>query len=296
MSKSKASNQKFKSWSDLIKIRLSLTVALSSLAGYFLYEHAFNEGVVFLVLGVMLLASGVAIINQCQEHATDALMPRTCNRPLPSGKINPTLALIFALVIILLGLVIINFANGFLVALLGLLNALWYNLVYTPLKRKTAFAVIPGSVCGAIPPLMGWVAAGGNIWHPKIWLLVFFFFVWQIPHFWLILLKYGNEYANAGLPSITKLLNRDQLRNITFVWLIASGVAALFLPLFSMVITQKVKIVLVIMVFIYVLLGFWSLFKSQKFINYTMAFMVVNLFMLGLILLIIIDKLSFSIF
>lgn len=278
------------SWLQLMKFRLSFTVALSTLAGYFMYERVFNMEVVALLVGVMLLASGVAVINQFQERKTDLLMARTKKRPIPRGLIKPNTALISAFILIILGIAILYLKNGLVVALLGMFNAFWYNFIYTPLKQKTAFAVIPGAVCGAIPPIMGWVVAGGYVWHTKILLLAFFFFVWQIPHFWLILLKYGKEYANAGLPSVTNYFYRDQLRNITFVWLIASGVSALFLPVFSMVNLPLIKMAVVALVVTYITLGFWSLFKSQEFINFKMSFMVVNIFMILIIVLIVLDK------
>ena len=290
MKSNKFSNKAIGPWLELMKFRLSFSVALSAFAGYFMFRQGFEQAAWFLLLGVMLLASGVAVINQCQEHKTDRLMNRTKNRPIPCGSINAKLALAYGLGLIIIGALVLFLKNGFLVAILGLFNAFWYNLIYTPLKRKTAFAVVPGGVCGAIPPLMGWVAAGGYIWHPKILLLAFFFFVWQIPHFWLILLKYGKEYAAAGMPSITNLLNRDQLRGITFIWLLASGVSALFLPVFSMLTNQAFKVIIVILVAIYFVLGFWALYKSKSFVNYKLAFITVNLFLIFVIFTLIADK------
>lgn len=290
MKSNKFSNKTIGPWLELMKFRLSFSVALSSFAGYFMYRQGFEEPAWFLLLGVMFLASGVAVINQCQEHKTDRLMDRTKHRPIPCGLINAKTALVFGLILILFGAVILYVKNNYIVATLGLFNAFWYNLVYTPLKRKTAFAVVPGGLCGAIPPVMGWVAAGGYIWHPKILLLAFFFFVWQIPHFWLILLKYGKEYAAAGMPSITNLLSRDQLRGITFVWLIASGVSALFLPIFAMLNHQVFKVLNVVLVVLYFILGFWALYKSKGFVNYKMAFISVNLFLILVILTLIGDK------
>ncbi len=286
----KYSSPKIGSWLELMKFRLSFAVALSTLAGYFMYESIFGKTALFLLLGIMLLASGVAVVNQYQERVTDLLMPRTKDRPIPTGKINSTTALVFGLTLIFAGAFLLYFKNGNVTALLGLFNAFWYNLIYTPLKRKTAFAVVPGALCGAIPPIMGWVAAGGYIWHPKIILLGFFFFVWQVPHFWLILLKYGKEYANAGLPSLTKVFGRDQLRGITFVWLIASGVTALFLPVFSMVQIKALKVLIMVFVLIYFSLGFWSLYKSKGFVNYRLAFITVNVFLIFIILTLIADK------
>ena len=115
---------------------------------------------------------------------------------------------------------------------LGLLALLWYNAIYTPLKKKTAFAVIPGAVIGAIPPLVGWVAGGGSLTDARAWIMAFFFFIWQVPHFWLLMLKYGEEYKKAGYPSITGIYSERQIKNVTFVWVLATAISALMVPLF----------------------------------------------------------------
>ena len=90
-----------------------------------------------------------------------------------------------------------------LAALLGLITVVWYNGIYTPLKRVTAFAAIPGGVVGAIPPVIGWVSGGGDPTDARIIVVAFFFFVWQVPHFWLLLMRIGGDYERAGLPSLT---------------------------------------------------------------------------------------------
>jgi protoheme IX farnesyltransferase len=106
---------------------------------------------------------------------------------------------------------------------------LWYNGVYLLLKRVSAFAVVPGSVVGAIPPVIGWCAAGGVATEARILEVAFFFFLWQIPHFWLLLLLFGKDYEEAGLPTLTQTFAGDQLRRITFVWILAVAATGLVL-------------------------------------------------------------------
>lgn len=104
----------------------------------------------------------------------------------------------------------------------GIMGLVWYNFIYTPLKRVTAFSVFPGAVVGAIPPIAGWMAAGGEFWDINLLLFAFFFFIGQMPHFWLLVIKYGDQYSDAGLPSLTKLFSIDQIMRINMVWLWAS--------------------------------------------------------------------------
>ena len=116
-------------------------------------------------------------------------------------------------------------------AWLGLAAAVVYNGVYTPLKRVTPFAALPGSFIGALPPVVGWVAAGGYLSDPTLHLVAFFFFLWQIPHFWLLLLFYEKDYADGGMPSLFDRFDRRQIVRLTFLWISAVCVAALMIPL-----------------------------------------------------------------
>src|SRR5574338_1116718 len=125
-------------------------------------------------------------------------MKRTRNRPIPSGKISPENALKIAVTLLIAGATMIYAGSGLLALGLGLLNLLWYNAIYTKLKKVNPLAIIPGSLVGAIPPAVGWVAAGGSISDPRILIISSFFFIWQIPHFWLLLLVLDKDYETAG--------------------------------------------------------------------------------------------------
>ena len=100
----------------------------------------------------------------------------------------------------------------------GLLGVCFYNLIYTPLKRRTILAIVPGAVCGVLPILMGWMAAGGGLASPKVWILVVIFGVWQLPHFWLVVLANRRDYRSSGIPNMLGILSVRQLRKLVFVW------------------------------------------------------------------------------
>jgi protoheme IX farnesyltransferase len=170
---------------------------------------------------------------------------------------------------------------------LGLLALIWYNGIYTPLKRKTAFAVVPGSVIGALPPLVGYAAAGGNILDPQILAFAFFMFMWQIPHFWLLVIKNADDYRKAGFPTISDIYNERQLKAITFLWTVATAVSSLLLPLMN-VFSNAYLIVLLILSLVAIVLGFASIFKkdfSKKLIfKYFMGINIYLLIVIGIII------------
>jgi protoheme IX farnesyltransferase len=140
--------------------------------------------------------------------------------------------LFIALLLILLGLLTLTSAahNASALLLLGVFAVFWYNALYTYLKRFTAFAAVPGALIGAIPPLIGYSAAGGRLGDPLILLVAIFFFIWQIPHFWLLMLMMGDQYRDAGLPAITAKFARPQLARITFTWMLATAAGGLAFP------------------------------------------------------------------
>lgn len=221
---------KLKMLAELIKFRIVFLAALTTAAGYAAAAGLVPE-IIFPVLGVFLLAGGSAALNQYQDRHIDGLMERTKSRPIPSGRLGASEALSAALVFILTGLVVLFLGTTFIAALLGIVALFWYNGVYAYLKRKSAFAVVPGALTGAIAPLIGWTGAGYSLAEPPAAGLAFFFFLWQIPHFWLLALIYGKDYQKAGLPSITAIFNTHQLKRIASVWMLASAVSCMLLPL-----------------------------------------------------------------
>ncbi|HEX7585295.1 MAG TPA: UbiA family prenyltransferase, partial [Prolixibacteraceae bacterium] len=148
---------------ELGKVRISLPIALSAYTGYALQTGKFGAEAFVLMVGVFLMSCSSGAINHIQEYKTDALMPRTKKRPLPSGKISLKSAWLIALSFFAYGAVILIVSFPIIVLLTSFLTLLSYNAIYTPLKKITAFAVVPGSLVGALPPYIGWFAGGGNI-------------------------------------------------------------------------------------------------------------------------------------
>ncbi len=133
------------------------------------------------------------------------------------------------------GVVILSEAVNIEALILGLLALVWYNGVYTPMKKMTPHAVIPGSLIGAIPPLAGWAGSGASLADPRAWAMALFFFIWQVPHFYLLVLKYGPQYEQAGFPALTHRLSKKALRRLILVWVICTALAALSLYQFGVI-------------------------------------------------------------
>ncbi|MDC0357777.1 protoheme IX farnesyltransferase [Oligoflexia bacterium] len=219
---------------ELSKVRITALVTLTTTCGYIICSGQVNVGIVAPLLGTFLLACGSAVLNHVQEKDLDARMERTRNRALPAGRTTARFALILAVALSLAGAGILGLFTNRVALSLGLLTMFWYNGVYVYLKRLTVFAVVPGAIVGAIPPLIGWAAAGCSVLNAQAAAIFFFFFLWQIPHFWLLLLKYGDDYQMAGLPSLTTVFAKPQLNRLTFLWIFASAISCFVFPLYGL--------------------------------------------------------------
>ncbi len=229
----------------LSKVRITIAVSVTTLTGYVLGRGSFDFGFVAVTIGIFFLACGSSVINHIQEYRTDSLMERTNKRPLPSGKISLFHALMIALAEILAGVSVLFFFVNLQALALGVLALIWYNLIYTPMKRVTPHAVIPGSFIGAIPPLAGWVASGAPLFGMRAWAMALFFFVWQVPHFYLLVLKFGPQYEKAGFPTLTRIHTEKNLRFLILLWVVFTTFAALSLYYFN-VVSSLVSVLLLV--------------------------------------------------
>lgn len=279
------------SYLKLGKITISIPVALTGFLGYFLYHPLPDLNAVYTIFGILLLSMGSSAINQIQERHTDARMKRTAGRPIPAGIITLSNAILFSVLCALAGTTLLMLTGFPLAAGIGVFTLLWYNLVYTPLKRITAFAVLPGALIGALPPLIGWTAAGGNPWDMQIITVGFLLFVGQMPHYWLLLLKIGNEFHKAGMPVITSLFEPRQIRNLSFIWIAATGTIVMMLPVTPIIQNRIISIVLIVAAILFLHRMFRLTYRGELMNHWKKAFITVNLFYLLIILVLIADRL-----
>jgi protoheme IX farnesyltransferase len=220
-------------FSQLFKFPISIMSTVSAATGYLVFTHALTWQLLPVSVAVLILAFAACALNEAQEHKLDALMERTRRRPIPAGKISPAGATILAGVLATAALASLWLMGGSVAAALGALAVLWYNGIYTYLKRKTSIASVLGSVIGAIPPAIGWVCAGGVLNGP-ILSLSFFLLMWQVPHFWLLALRISGDYEQAQFPTFVRAMGIDSLSRVTFTWITATAASALLLPIFGL--------------------------------------------------------------
>ena len=196
-------------YAELSKFGIVLLVLVSAGAGFMLRaplgpEFPWAQGLLVLA-GVMLLSCGASALNQVQERGRDGLMARTAGRPLPSGRLSHAQGLAFSIVAIVTGAAVLWLGVGPMAGILGLIASGFYNGVYTPwLKPNSPFAAVPGAIPGAIPPVIGWVAGGGHIADAGAVILFGILFLWQMPHFWALSLRYRADYAAGGFPMVSE--------------------------------------------------------------------------------------------
>jgi protoheme IX farnesyltransferase len=199
-----------KSWlavfADLCKARLTALVLMTTFVGFYLGEQgAMNFVAMFHALfGTALVASGAAALNQLLEREHDAKMRRTADRPLPTGRLQPSTVAILGGAMSVIGLIYLAVLVNPLTSVLGAVTSISYLFIYTPLKRVTWINTLVGAIPGALPPLMGWTAARNEL-SGEGWALFAILAFWQIPHFMAIAWMYRDEYAKAGfvmLPNV----------------------------------------------------------------------------------------------
>ena len=199
-----------KSWTavfaDLVKARLTTLVLLTTAVGFYLGERgAVNYLLMFHALfGTALVAAGAAALNQLLEREYDAKMRRTADRPLPSGRLQPTTVMLFGGICSVVGLIYLALLVNLLTCVVGAVTLVSYLFIYTPLKRVTWANTLVGAIPGALPPLMGWTAARNELGNEG-WALFAILAFWQLPHFFAIAWMYRDEYAKAGfimLPNV----------------------------------------------------------------------------------------------
>jgi len=195
--------EKIAAYFELTKPRIAFMLVLTSAAGFYVGAGSNLNLALFAhtMVAITLLAFGVATLNQYLERDIDSLMERTAKRPLPTGRVSSTEALIFGVILCCAAEVYLFFAVNTLTAILGVVVIVGYIFLYTPLKTRTTASTAIGAVPGAMPPSIGWTAASNEI-TLSAWFLFAFLFFWQFPHFLAIAWMYREQYAKAGIKMI----------------------------------------------------------------------------------------------
>ncbi len=252
----------FTDFKEITKAGLAVSVLFSSIAGYLLgfdEAHPFQWRIlIMLMIGGYCMVGASNAFNQVIEKDLDALMDRTKNRPVPSGRMTPSFALGIAFTLTIIGIVLLYLINP-KTAMFGAVSIFLYTSVYTPLKTRTPLSVFVGAFPGAIPFMLGWVAATGNfgIEAGTLFLIQFF---WQFPHFWAIGWFLYDDYEKAGffmLPTGKKDKSTAMQTMLYTIWLMIASL----LPALGYTGQLHISVVAAVIVF---LLGLWMLFYAVK--------------------------------
>ena len=217
--------RQFAAFWQMAKPRIGLMCLVTTTIGFFLGGQGLHAVDAFIatLIGTGLAAGGAGMLNNYLERDIDALMERTRGRPLPSGRVEPGLALGIGVLLILAGVTVLVLAVNLLSAFIVLLTAFLYVVVYTPLKRVTWLNTPIGAIPGALPPLSGWAAATGDL-GLGAWILFAILFIWQHPHFYSIAWMFRDDYARAGFrmlpvvdPSGRRLFRQSVLYSIALI-------------------------------------------------------------------------------
>ncbi len=219
---------------ELMKLRLNTLVLVTTGIGFFLGSSTALDwwALTHTLLGTLLVAGGASALNQWMEQDAEKVMRRTMDRPIPSGRVTPSEALVFGVVLSLAGLTYLSAAAPMITALLAAATTASYLLLYTPLKKHTPICTWIGAIPGAIPPMIGWAAAYGSV-TAEAWALFGILFWWQLPHFFAIAWLWRDDYQRAGYPMLTvldpsgRLVSREII--VTTLALILAGCAPYWL-------------------------------------------------------------------
>lgn len=191
---------------ELTKPRIIFMVLVTCALGFFVGGQGIHSYslLFFTLLGTGLTVGGSAVLNHYLERDVDRLMKRTCNRPLPSGLIRPSMAMSYGFVLVLVGVSVLLAFAGLLTAFLALLSAFLYVVIYTPMKRLTWLNTSLGAIPGALPPVGGWTAATGEL-EVGAWVFFLILFAWQHPHFYAIAWLFREDYKRGGFKMLPVL-------------------------------------------------------------------------------------------
>jgi len=285
----------FQVYSQLTKFGIVIFVLLAGLAGYatgFFVETQFSfKHLMTFVGGLYFLSSGSLALNQFQEYKLDRLMPRTQKRPLATGRLKPMAGLIIALTLLILGLAML-FDLSVAAGWIGILSVALYNGIYTYIwKPKWIFGAVPGAIPGALPITIGYAVNDPNIFNLDSVYLFLIMFLWQMPHFWLLAMKYKDDYKLGGIPTLPVALGVDRTIFHIGLYTFAYVGVAIASPFFLNV--SWMYLFLVFPFVFFLLKEFFIFYKTHGQQRWFAFFMWINFSMLVFVFVPVIDKWSF---
>lgn len=271
-----------------------VTGALGYALGFpFEFNFSYIHFILFLI-GLGSISAGSLALNSAQEWQHDVKMERTAVRPIPQGIIAPSQAYQFSLGLIVFGLVVLYFVQP-LTCLIGFLTVVFYNILYTMiLKRRSPFAAVPGAVPGAAPVLMGYSAINTNIFNPDSIYVFMLMFLWQMPHFWALAIRYMDDYAKGGFPVLPVQLGKQRTLYHMGLYLIPYIALAVMSPWFVEV--GYAYYILVLPLAAISVFEFYKFLESKGEKNWVRFFVWINLSMLAFLAAPVLDRWAFYLF
>ncbi len=285
----------FKTYSSLTKFGIVIFVLLAGLAGYatsFQIENAFQfKHLIWFLGGLYFLSSGSLALNQVQEYKLDQKMPRTAKRPIATGKITPAAGLILSVAMIFVGVNMLYELSP-MAGYLSVASVFMYNVLYTMFwKPRWIFAAVPGAIPGALPITIGYAVNNSNILNSDSVYLFLIMFLWQMPHFWMLAIKFKEDYRLGDIPTLpTALGTQKTLFHVGLYTFTYAGVA-IASPFFLH--TSWIFAALVFPFAFMLLKEFFRVYKSDANERWFAFFMWTNISMLVFIFVPVIDKWSF---
>lgn len=272
----------FRLYLQLSKFKISILVLITAVLGYVLsYEQFSLNALIYLIVGVYLVSSGSFILNQLYEVSIDRLMDRTKKRPIPSGKISPSLANFLGYFLIIVGLCVL-FLIGKLPPALALITCILYNFYYTlRWKKKFPFAaVFLGAIPGALPVVIGYSAGASSILSASCFYLFLIMFLWQMPHFWALAFRYKEDYKKASIPVLPLYIGDHKTFLHIGLYLLSYLGVALLSPFFLE--TSFVYMIVVIPIFVKLIIEFYLFYKHKKWLPFFIWLNLSLIFFLGI--------------
>jgi len=272
-----------------VKFPLSLHIALTAMAGYLLSNSTSMVFAFLIFFAVFFLSCGAALQNNIWDSDFDLCFHRTKHRDIATGKMKKSHAILVSFLLYGTGFLILFQYNRPLPVILGLMSVCFYNLIYTPMKKKSTAAIIPGVVCGILPPFIGYTAAGSVFPTPSVLVLSLIIGLWQIPHYFMIIYNNREDIKNQLYPSLIKVIPEDRFRILMILWvsLYSSGLLMFHLTdTFTSVSGYLVTLINAVFLPLFIL---YELFYSHKN-NCRNSFILMNISILFVVLIIILEN------